>query len=453
MLSSIKQKIGIKSALLTAIAIASFVLSSVAGIWRIYAESEALEASILREGRSVMSLLSHSMSHMAMAYDYTNMEEISAKIVENPSIARVGIFSVKGKPMAAGDDKTTPRKTKTIRETLLFDRTPVGEIEIVLDLDQTTALFQRKVVEILLEQALVTITLVLALNFILSSLIARPILTLTEHLLQSDKRKDSDTLPPLMDEKGLREFSEIANVFNKMVRSIYAYQTRLREKIDTANRGLLEANMRLEARAAELEHKTSDLQNALALVERLATTDPLTEIFNRRAFDQFFEHEISKHQRYKRLATLAVIDLDFFKEVNDNYGHAAGDFVLKEVSQTIRQVLRGSDIFARLGGDEFAIVFPETNIENTKIAIRKIMTAIAQHRFIFDGCALRVGMSIGVAEFGPHFRASRIMSNADAAAYHSKKSGRNRASYCMQEENENIETFFEMPLPPPTMQG
>jgi diguanylate cyclase (GGDEF)-like protein len=430
--------------LIATVALASFVLSSLAGVWRIYEERSTMEAALLRDGENMLSLLSGSLSHMAMAYDYSNLEEISAKIVENPAIARVAILSAKGKPMASASGANASTNVRSLRRPLLFDGKPVGEIELDLDLDQPDAQFHASVMAILREQLLVTLLLAIALNFILTVLIARPILTLRQHMLDSVERRESENLPEPMPERGLSEFCDIASVFNKLTRSVHSYQARLREKIDVANRELHLANEHLLDRAKELEQKTTDLQQALALVEKLATTDVLTGSFNRRAFEQFFDLEISKHVRYKREATLVLFDLDFFKAVNDNYGHAAGDYVLKEVSTLIRARIRESDIFARLGGDEFAIILPETPPDSAKLAIRKLVDAVAQHPLQFEGWTMRIGLSMGIAAFGPDYKGSRITARADAAAYHSKKCGRNRASIYL--DDESCEVFYLSPM-------
>jgi diguanylate cyclase (GGDEF)-like protein len=431
--------------LIAAVALTSFVLSSVAGVWRVYDERLATEMALLRDGENILSLLSGSLSQIAMAKDYSNLKAISAKIIENPAIARVAIHSANGEPMASAFRATASTNVRSLHRPLLFDGKPVGDIKLDLDLDHPNAQFKARVITILREQLLVTLLLAIALNFILTFLIARPIQTLRQHMLDGIERGEREVMPePIpMAEHGLFEYRDIANVFNTLTGSVHRYQNQLREKIDVANRELHDANQRLNIRAEELGQKTTDLQNALALVEQLATTDALTGSFNRRAFEQFFDLEISKHMRYKRAATLVLFDLDFFKAINDSYGLAAGDYVLKEVATLVRARIRESDIFARLGGDEFAIILPETPMESAKLVIRKIVDSIAVHTLCFEGWDLRIGLSIGLADFSPDYKLDRIMMRADAAASHSKKSGRNRAATCLADES--CEVFYLSP--------
>ncbi len=421
------KKIGLKKVIIITISIAFFVIYSLIGFWRVYTEQQDLKQSVLKNGENVVALLVDTMSHMVLSYDYTNLEEISNKLIQQDNISKVEIKNIKNKTMASATNKISPQEFKIIKSDLLINNNPVGHIILTLNLDNTNALFKEKIKNIFLEQIVIIISLIITLNLILSSLVIDPILFLYKKMAEIVKRPENEKPEdlPLIDQ---REFGELTSIFNQLNNKIYSYQEILQNKINLANEQLIEANSTLKLRAVDLETKTAELEKTLTLVEKLATTDSLTELYNRRAFEQFLEHEFNHQQRYQNDNTLILIDLDFFKEINDTYGHPAGDHTLKEFSTILQKTLRKTDIFARLGGDEFAVILSNTNIENAKIVVKKLMTAVKNEAFEYEGQPLKIGLSIGVSSFSGCKRTTAIVSNADVALYYSKKMGKQKAS-------------------------
>ncbi len=133
-------------------------------------------------------------------------------------------------------------------------------------------------------------------------------------------------------------------------------------------------------------------------IYRKATTDMLTQIYNRRHFEELAGHELNNSLRYRKPLSLILCDIDHFKKVNDNYGHLCGDMVLKEIASEIKYKLRDSDIFARVGGEEFAILLPATNIGSAYHVAEKIRGTIEAKLFIYDAQEFRVTMSFGISE-------------------------------------------------------
>ena len=167
----------------------------------------------------------------------------------------------------------------------------------------------------------------------------------------------------------------------------------------------------------------SSLRRHLLTEEMLARTDPLTGVANPRAFFEALENELYRTGRYRRPLSLAYIDLDGFKEVNDRLGHSGGDDVLRFIAQNIRRNLRASDLIGRLGGDEFAVLFPETGAEGAKtvsVALRERL-----HR-VMDDAPMAVTLSIGVATFeSPPASADEAVRLVDGLMYEVKEHGKN----------------------------
>jgi diguanylate cyclase (GGDEF)-like protein len=167
--------------------------------------------------------------------------------------------------------------------------------------------------------------------------------------------------------------------------------------------------------------------------ESLAAIDFLTSIYNRRQFETLARAEISRCQRYMRPLSLLMIDVDHFKAVNDQFGHAAGDRVLQDIAAICRIEKRDPDILARIGGEEFAILLPET----TEAAA--VLFAERLRRQIHDSAALAVTVSIGVAGATPKISGiESLMGKADQALYEAKLLGRDRVAVSLLQESQNV---------------
>jgi two-component system, cell cycle response regulator len=159
----------------------------------------------------------------------------------------------------------------------------------------------------------------------------------------------------------------------------------------------------------------------------LTIVDGLTGVNNKRYFLEFLEREMGRCHRYGRPLTLAMFDIDFFKKINDVHGHLAGDYVLRELAQTIKRMVRKEQCFARYGGEEFALVVPEDDGENARTFAEKIRGTIEEKHFSFEGQNIPVTLSIGVADLTPDMTDPlQFIKVADANLYKAKKSGRNR---------------------------
>jgi len=171
---------------------------------------------------------------------------------------------------------------------------------------------------------------------------------------------------------------------------------------------------------------SQQLANKLAIQ---ATIDSLTQLYNRRAFDEFAEKGVMRAQREKTPISLILMDIDLFKEVNDNYGHQVGDKVLQEFSLRLKNSLRQYDVLARYGGEEFTLLLPDTNAATAMIIAEKLRNKIAEPVFFLEGeTDLSITASFGVAtNQGEDINWQQLISFADQALYHAKEDGRNCA--------------------------
>ncbi|MBQ8168501.1 GGDEF domain-containing protein [bacterium] len=159
----------------------------------------------------------------------------------------------------------------------------------------------------------------------------------------------------------------------------------------------------------------------------MSVTDPLTGLYNRRHFEESLEREFLRASRYKNNLSFAIIDVDFFKKINDTYGHSAGDYVLKEVAYLILQCFRKTDMVFRYGGEEFAVIITETPLERAVIPLERLRKLIEEYPFNYYSKDIKVTVSIGISEVNEKTETvHNLFENADKALYKAKESGRNQ---------------------------
>ena len=187
----------------------------------------------------------------------------------------------------------------------------------------------------------------------------------------------------------------------------------------------LTARVRAGARLVEMQKKLLVLNEALS---RSSNIDGLTQLFNHKYFQEKIAFEYEAATRYERPLSIAMIDVDSFKRVNDTYGHTIGDRVLESIAGALIAETRSSDIAARYGGDEFALILRETRIEAALHCADRIANAVRSLRLTIGDMALHVAVSVGLAAL-PHRRigsARQLLEYADRALYRAKRNGRDQ---------------------------
>lgn len=234
------------------------------------------------------------------------------------------------------------------------------------------------------------------------------------HIADINNRLDNYT--DISDLKG-----SIEQHLNQIMEEIDSYKQQ-EQKIDGDT---LESVKTLTMRIESLEKEASVIRASYMEHKEKAYTDTLTQMPNRLAYEKRSLQEYARWHRYGNPLALAVCDLDFFKKINDTYGHAAGDKVLNKVGEIFRKTLRGTDFSCRFGGEEFLILLPETNTEEAKLAMEKLRLKIEESPFHFRGERVQVTVSIGLSEFVKGDTLDQVFERADQAVYEAKKAGRN----------------------------
>lgn len=184
----------------------------------------------------------------------------------------------------------------------------------------------------------------------------------------------------------------------------------------------------LASQIKTLQENNLKLIKQVALERELSTRDPLTQLPNRQGFDQKLKEEMARSQRYQQPLSVALIDVDYFKRINDEFGHLAGDKVLKILAKEMKSQVRQSDYLARFGGEEFVLILPQTDLEQAEQALDKMRLHISQCPFNFQGKPVQITISSGIAQHYSDETPDLVLHRADKAMYQSKEAGRNRTT-------------------------
>jgi diguanylate cyclase (GGDEF)-like protein len=189
----------------------------------------------------------------------------------------------------------------------------------------------------------------------------------------------------------------------------------------------LVARVRVHLRLKIAQEELASLNERLVA---LSNTDPVTELMNRRALDESLAMEVSRACRYGTPLSLALLDIDHFKRINDTYGHGVGDEVLHAVARIVRHDLRKTDVAARFGGEEFVVVLPHTDLPGASLVAERIRTNVRRAVHRAGSSAFSVTASLGVAcmSDGSPSSSTELFARADAALYDSKRQGRDRVT-------------------------
>ena len=172
-----------------------------------------------------------------------------------------------------------------------------------------------------------------------------------------------------------------------------------------------------------------ELEQANAKLEELSRVDRLTNLYNRGFWEESFSKEFKRQQRSQNKSSLLMFDIDHFKKINDLYGHPGGDAALCFVSQTLKNVLRESDVAGRYGGEEFAVTLVDTDLEGAKVFAERLRQTMEEAVIHYEESEIMLTISIGIAEFdGKYTKYEQWIEDADKALYRSKESGRNTVS-------------------------
>ncbi|MDP3292181.1 MAG: diguanylate cyclase, partial [Sulfuricurvum sp.] len=310
--------------------------------------------------------------------------------------------AMKGEEILAGDEEIRYLYPIVVKQECLscHSNAKIGDINGVIDVRFPVANLKISLTTMINSFIIffVTFTIIIfaILYYKLNALLVQPIKQFI--VMIQDIISNNDMAKRISLKTKILEVKNIENYFNKMLDSIQDYYEKLQE---------------------------------------LSDRDYLTGLYNRRKFEEFLTYEVMRSVRHHHKFTVLMIDLDNFKYINDTYGHASGDLVLKEVTNIFGSNLRNADILARIGGDEFAVILPETPYENGYAVVEKLRSSLESTpiSLMFDHVSLTA--SFGIAEYpeqGENITA--LLTGSDLAMYKAKRAGKNTIARADQSDQE-----------------
>jgi diguanylate cyclase len=253
----------------------------------------------------------------------------------------------------------------------------------------------------------------------------------SEHQVSEHRKNFNNTLDTQMREieTTLHDASDLVTVKSAIQVRLDVIQKHLAEdrRIEAERGQNAEDEIeRLKMQLEATEEVTDRLRERIRQEREQAITDPLTGLFNRSAYDERIEQDYKRWKRYKRPSSLVVIDVDFFKKVNDTYGHSAGDRVLMSLAELFKRHIRTTDLIVRFGGEEFVIVASETAVKEALILAEKLRKTVDGCDFYYEGKLVPVTISCGVSSLRDSDDPEQVFKRADKALYRAKEQGRNR---------------------------
>lgn len=401
---------------------------TVIGGFRVVAEKQRITDEMKRSGQERVVMIAEAIANLLVGYDYSNMESLAERMVQQQDVQHLIIRDRHNKVMVSRNRPSLPNQaTLAFEAPVQFNSETVGKVDLQISLERMEAEISKTYRDIVIEQIFFGLFIGLLIFFGASRVIVKPITQLSQHMKNILNSRDATTAKAL-ELNSHDELGDLSRIFNSLNQKVFEAQQRLREKIDLAGTALMKTNEQLQQRSQELENRTHDLEKALSLVEKLAVTDSLTDLRNRRYFDDNLAAAFARSQRFGEPICLILLDVDHFKQINDTYGHVAGDAVLQTLARAFRGRTRETDIVARLGGDEFAFLLYRTSLQEGEVFGHNLLTLAAEQLFSFHGQEVRVGLSIGVACNQDNIHSiEALYGAADEALYEAKRRGRNRA--------------------------
>ncbi len=232
----------------------------------------------------------------------------------------------------------------------------------------------------------------------------------TEHLTTDLGEKNQGLAANVSSLKVCRDKQEILHLLTSVVSQASSIHT----TVESSHKELLETR-----------HSLSVMQEELAETRQLLNEDALTGALNRRGLDQTLSREIARAQRGNNRLSLAMLDLDHFKKINDDYGHEAGDLMLMHFTGLIRSVMRKSDALVRYGGEEFTLILPETDARGAHFVLGRLQQVMARTPLNYEGKRINTTFSAGVATLKADENGHALLRRSDEAVYAAKNAGRN----------------------------
>lgn len=416
--------LGIRQKMLAVLLMVLVLSFTVTGYFVLQQQEKDILSETARRGHDISKFLSEAIALHVVSYDYHSIQIMLDELITSSDIVYAAVTSQKGNLMASSGDFSLANDARTsFAYDIHFDQKKVGLLQIALDNQDIVTRLEQKRDDLFLRELLTIIVIAIGEFVALSYFIARPVSVITntiENSIDENGRITSDILIKSRD-----EFGRLATQFNRLRYHLNDAHHKLEQKIESADKRLIETNQTLLYQSDALKRMNAEL-------EKLSLTDPLTGLYNRRYFERELENDIAISNRHGEVNSMIIMDIDHFKNINDTYGHHNGDLVLQKTAEMILGVIRNTDVLCRIGGEEFVMLCRRTGKEGATRIAEKLRSAIRKNVIMLGNEVVSVSISLGVTTLRPdgsEVHSDDFFRSADYALYYSKEHGRNRVTH------------------------
>lgn len=415
---------GIRQKVLLLLFAVLLVSLTVSGWIELSAQKQRFMADVQQHGNDISKYLAQSLAYSVIGYDYHTTQLQLDDLVTTDDVVYARVVSSDEKVMAESGTFSQGEHFVLFKRPITLNNQQIGRLELGLSTESSLRQLEKDRASLIKRQSLVVFIILIGEFTALSFIIISPVRRITRAFGDMASVTSGKVIDIPIHSND--EFGQMANQFNLLGQQLNETHRMLESKVELADKRLVSKNR-------ELLKKSNELRTMNKKLRKLSVTDELTGLYNRRHFDQHLDKEVALTKRFNQPASLLLIDLDHFKKVNDTFGHAVGDSVLRAVSRQLQETTRESDVVCRIGGEEFAVLCKKTGKESSLHIAEKIRAALEEMDIALPDQQLRITVSIGIATLpiasGPAHD-KEFFACADRALYESKMSGRNCVSHC-----------------------
>jgi len=393
---------------------------TVSGWMAIKKEKQDTLKEINQRGEDISRFVAKSLAYSVVGYDYHAIQLLLDEITFSDDIGYARVLSLKGNTMAeSGDLDNDDDNMVVVRRDIKLEDRMVGKLIMGLSTGHIITRVESQKYSLLKREAIIILLIAFGEFLALSYIIIRPVSIMSASL--NDNVDENGRITGVIPIKSKDEFGQLALSFNNLSKQLNDANERLQSKIDVADKKMIATNKQLVAQSKELKRISEEFR-------LMSITDALTGLFNRRYFEELIASELKLARRQGYVNSLIILDIDFFKKINDNYGHPCGDEVLRQVADALKNRLRDTDVLCRLGGEEFIIFCKRAGKSDVKRVAEDLRKDIEEMKIVHGSHDIKVTISAGMATDIPGENGDEmelLYKKADTAVYYSKENGRN----------------------------
>jgi len=429
-------RFGVRQKVLLVLITVLLTALTVSGWMALQQEKQDTLKEINRRGSDISRFVAKSLSFSVVGYDYHTIQLLIDEITLSEDINYAKVVNAKGNTMAEAGRLLHPGDPHQVvfHQDIQLEDEVVGTLSLGLSTESTIKRLESQKYSLFKREAFIILMIAIGEFLALSFIIVRPVSVMSKSL--SDSVDESGHIVGKVPVISSDEFGNLAELFNKLSAQLNEANSKLQSRVDVSDKKLVQTNR-------QLLHQSEELRLINERFRQLSITDSLTGLFNRRRFEELIETELALSLEEGEVNSIIIIDLDYFKAINDSYGHPCGDAVLKAVAAVLKKNLKKTDMLCRVGGEEFVAICRRAD-KTAAMEIAERMRRDVEHKeIVFGNEVIHCTISVGVAtslENDKRYNGEMLYRCADRAVYLSKETGRNKVTH--MDSSEFKDTLF-----------